>query len=154
MSDFVVADASLAVKWLVDEDDSDKAHAILESWGREGRQIAAPPLLPPEVANALHRRVVGGDMEQEQAIVLIERLLASSIELHAPPGLHARAIELAGELGQGAVYDCHYLALAEALGCELWTADARFQRAASAAFDDVHALSEFTPPRRRAGGPA
>ena len=28
----VVVDASLAVKWLVEEDDSDKAHAALQSW--------------------------------------------------------------------------------------------------------------------------
>ena len=32
MSGSVVVDASLAVKWLVEEDDSDKAHAVLQSW--------------------------------------------------------------------------------------------------------------------------
>lgn len=36
-----------------------------------------------------------------------------------------RAVELASDLGLPAVYDAHYLALAERMGCELWTADER-----------------------------
>ena len=146
MSDFVVADASLAFKWLVREDDSPNALALLNAWDREGLQIAAPHLLLSEVANALLQRVVRGDPTPQVAARFIE-YLRGRVELHDPPHLHARAIELAATLGVRAVYDCHYLALAEALGCELWTADARFRRAASAASDDVHALSEFAPPR-------
>lgn len=138
----VVVDASLAIKWLIAEEDSERATALLLSWGREGRRLVAPHLLASEVTNALHRKVVQGELERAQAVRLIERLLSLRLELHDPPHLHRRALELAGELGQGAVYDCHYLALAEALECELWTADARFHRAASAAFPSVHALSE------------
>jgi predicted nucleic acid-binding protein len=41
-----------------------------------------------------------------------------------------RAIEIAALTGQRASYDSHYLALAERLGCELWTADDRFRDAA------------------------
>ena len=36
---FVVVDASLAVKWLVEEDDSDKAHAVLQSWVAQDSRI-------------------------------------------------------------------------------------------------------------------
>ncbi len=138
----VVVDASLALKWLVGEEDSEKATALLRSWGRGGRQLVAPHLLAAEVTNALHRKVVQGDLERAQAIRLIERLTALPFELHDSPGLHRRALELAGELGQGASYDCHYLALAEALECELWTADDRFYRAARTAFASVRSLSE------------
>ena len=31
MNGSVVVDASLTVKWLIEEDDSDKAHAVLQS---------------------------------------------------------------------------------------------------------------------------
>ena len=61
MSGSVVVDASLAVKWLVEEDDSNKAHAVLQSWVAQDIARIAPYLMPFEVANALHRRVVGGE---------------------------------------------------------------------------------------------
>ncbi len=142
----VVVDASLALKWLVGEEDSEKATALLRSWGRGGRQLVAPHLLAAEVTNALHRKVVQGDLERAQAVRLIERLTALPFELHDSPGLHRRALELAGELGQGASYDCHYLALAEALDCKYWTADDRFYRAARTAYASVHSLSEVDAP--------
>ena len=145
MSGFVVVDASLAMKWVVRGEGSAEAMALLHTWDREDRGLAAPYLLPLEVTNALHRRVVQGELTVPGAAGLIERL-SSRIELHEPARVHRRALELASELGQGAVYDSHYLALAESLGCELWTADERFYRAAGTVFDSVHSLSEVNAP--------
>ncbi len=144
MNGFVVVDASLAVKWLVEEDDSDRADGILESWQRQDMRIAAPHLLPFEVANALHRRVVRGDLTVEMAADLIESLFSSRLELHETPHLHRRALELASRFGQGASYDAHYLALAETLSCELWTADEKFFRAASGGATSVRWIGERT----------
>lgn len=146
MSGFVVVDASLAFKWLVEEEDSDKAHAILQSWNSQEITPSAPRLMPFEVANALHRRVVRGELTVEAAGHLIESLLSSALELHEAPNLHGRAMELAHQLDQGAVYDAHYLALAEALGCELWTADEKFHHAASAIADNVRWIGELAAP--------
>ena len=142
----VVVDASLAVKWLVEEDDSDKAHAALESWVAQDITRIAPHLLPFEVTNALHRRVVRGELNVADSIRMMARLLASRLELHEPPGLHIRALQLASQLNQNAAYDAHYLALAESFGCELWTADERFYRAASSSVDNVRWLGDFVAP--------
>ena len=142
MSGVVVVDASLAFKWLVREEHSGKALTLLHAWDRQGVRPAAPHLLPFEVANALHRRVVRGELTVEAAADLIGSLLASRLELHETPGLHGRALQLASELKQGAAYDAHYLALAETLDCELWTADERFFRAASAVSSNVRWLNE------------
>ena len=79
-----------------------------------------------EVANGLHRRVARGELTVEGAADLIGSLLSSRLELHQKPNLHSRALELASQLNQGAVYDVHYLALAGTFDCELWTADVRF----------------------------
>lgn len=49
---------------------------------------------------------------------------------------------MADQLRQDAAYDAHYLALAETLNCDLWTADERFYRAASATFKFVKWLAE------------
>ena len=143
MSGYVVVDASLAVKWLVEEDDSDKAHTALESWVSRDVTRIAPFLMPFEVANALHRRTLRGELNVGDSTRMIARLLGSRLELHNPPDLHVRALQLASQLKQGAAYDAHYLALAEIVGCELWTADERFYRAASPSIDNVHWIGEF-----------
>ena len=109
MSGSVVVDASLAVKWLVEEDDSDKAHAALQSWVAQDITRIAPHLMPFEVANALHRRVLRGELNVGDSIRMIARLLASRLELHQPPCLHVRALQLASQLKQNAAYDAHYL---------------------------------------------
>ena len=146
MNGSVVVDASLAVKWLVEEDDSDKAHAVLQSWVAQDITRIAPHLMPFEVANALHRRVLRGELNVGDSLRMITRLLASRLDLHHSPGLQARALELASQLNQGAAYDAHYLALAEEFGCELWTADERFYRAASPGVDNVRWIGDFVAP--------
>ena len=146
MNGHVVVDASLAVKWLVEEDDSDKAHAILQSWVDQGMTRIAPYLMPFEVANALHRRVLRGEMNVVDSQRMIARLLESRLELHQPPNLHVRALQIASQLKQSAAYDAHYLALAESVNCELWTADERFYRAASPTVDNVRWVGDFSAP--------
>ena len=146
MSGLVVVDASLAFKWLVSEENSDKARALSRSWADEGIQAAAPYLMPVEVTNALHRRVARGDLSVEDAIRLLGHLLASGIELRDVPDLHVRTLQLAGQLRQGAVYDAHYLALANVLGFEFWTADERFYRAAELVIPNVRWIGEFAAP--------
>jgi len=145
VSDVVVVDASLSVKWLVLESDSEEAYVLARSWAESGTQPVAPYLMPVEVANALHRRVIRGEITPEDAGDLLEGLLSSGIELVEPPRIHRDALALARTLGQDAVYDSHYLALAEALDCELWTADRRFHLAASARFRRVRWLGDFRP---------
>lgn len=58
MSEFAVVDASVAFKWLVEEEYSDEATSLTRLGIDEGIQPTAPSLMPFEVANALHRRVV------------------------------------------------------------------------------------------------
>ena len=146
MNGHVVVDASLAFKWLVKEERSDEARSVARSWEGRGVRTAAPHFMPVEVATALHRRVTESELSVEEAVELVEVLLASGIELHDPPDLYGRAIELASLLSQGAVYDAHYLALAETLDCELWTADEKFFRAASPAGRNVRWIGELVAP--------
>ena len=143
MTGSVVVDASLVVKWLVDEEYSDKAHAALQSWVDRDITRIAPYLMPVEVANALHRRMLRGELSVDDTTRMIARLLDSSLELHQTAGLHARALQLASELNQNAVYDAHYLALADIVGCELWTADERLYRVARPNLDNVRWIGEL-----------
>ena len=144
MNGHVVVDASLAVKWLVQEERSEEARAMARSWEGQGTRTVAPAFMPVEVTNALHRRVTRDEMSVEEAAGLIRVLLASGLELHQPPLLYGRALELASLLRQGAAYDAHYLALSDILGCELWTDDEKFYRAASPFAGNVRWIGEST----------
>ena len=64
-------------------------------------------------------------------------------DLVEPPGLHTKAIELAAELGQNTAYDTHYLALAEMLDCEVWTADEHFFRSSAVDFPRVRWIGQL-----------
>jgi predicted nucleic acid-binding protein len=77
--------------------------------------------------------------ESRQAL---EQALAFEINFLEPPNFHQRAFELAERLNRPATYDSHYLALAEYLGCEFWTADERLVNAAHSTFSWVRWVGE------------
>jgi predicted nucleic acid-binding protein len=52
----VVVDASIVVQWVVEEDGSEDARALLERWLTEGIQPIAPSWLTCEIANILYKR--------------------------------------------------------------------------------------------------
>lgn len=143
MNGSVVIDASLAVKWLVNEVHTESAFALARSWARSGTHPIAPYLMPVEVANALYQKVLRSELSLAAATRLVEALGGAGIEFTEPVGLHRLSLQLAAQLRLDAVYDTHYLALAELIGCELWTADERFCRAVASSFDRVKWLGEF-----------
>jgi predicted nucleic acid-binding protein len=97
-------------------------------------------LLFYEVTNALHRYHRHGWMKEGTVRSALEAALALPVELHGDASLHERALEMATELGLAAAYDAHYLALAERLRAEFWTADGKLVRAVGARFDWVRLL--------------
>jgi len=123
---YVVVDASLAVKWVLREPYAEQALATAKDWAARDIRPAAPCLLLVEVSNVLHRRTLLGQISPFQAHELATAFLGLGIEIRESPQIHIRALELARELQQPAIYDTHYLALAEILGCDLFTADERF----------------------------
>ena len=74
---------------------------------------------------------------------MLDYLMTLKIELHETDHLHHRALELASRLNHGAAYDSHYLALAETLDCDLWTADQCLQRTTTPLAPTVHWLGEL-----------
>jgi predicted nucleic acid-binding protein len=117
----LVVDASVALKWfLVDEPYRAEAKAVLGS----GEALIAPDLIIAETCNAAWRGVRVGRMRQDQAEEMARSLPGMIDSLVASPLLAERAIVVAGQLDH-AVYDCFYLALAEAYDASFVTADAR-----------------------------
>jgi predicted nucleic acid-binding protein len=68
--------------------------------------------------------------------------LSLPLRLYGEPELHARALDLAERLSLPAAYDAHYLALADWLGAEFWTADQRLVRAVQDELPWVRAVGD------------
>jgi predicted nucleic acid-binding protein len=125
----ICVDASVAIKWVLNEERSDRARTLYGAAFQADELIVAPDLLPLEVTNILRQRMRGEDgISLTEAARQLDIFLALRIEFHNPTGLHFQALVLADALGLPATYDAHYLALAEHLGCELWTDDQRLMR--------------------------
>ena len=120
MSRFVI-DASVAVKWIVDEDDSEAAVAVLANC-----PLSAPDLLVAECANVLCKKVRRNELSREDAILGARLVQGADIELLPTRHLLERATRLAIDLDHPA-YDCVYLALAMENEWPFVTANARFR---------------------------
>lgn len=122
----MIIDASVAFKLVVQEPDSEAAIAWI---GRA--ELVGPTLIHAEVGNALWKRVRRGELandgEMEDRLGDLGRYIRTVDETPLIP----RALGLAIELDHP-IYDCIYLALAEASGDELLTADERFVSAMAA----------------------
>jgi len=117
----MVIDASVAVKWVVTEDGTDEAVALLS-----GTRLSAPDLLMVECANILWKKVRCSELTGEEAVVAARIIQHADIELHPMRALMEPAAQLAVDLDHPA-YDCIYLALALAHGWQFVTADGRFR---------------------------
>ena len=132
-------DASLVIRLIADPRDT-AVSRLWDQWDEDGRPIAAPTLLFHEVSNALHRYRRAGMMSDAAVRLALQAALALPVQLYGEAELHGRALDLAERLGLPAAYDAHYLALAEWLGAQYWTADVRLGRAVQGALPWVHVV--------------
>lgn len=125
----VCVDASLAMKWLVNEEESEPALEILESWLSGGMTIIAPTLLLYEVPSVLRKLAAHERLAPERAWEGFQQLSAIGIEIETSTELLGRAWEISGRFHLPTIYDASYVALAEIRGCPLYTCDRRLLRA-------------------------
>jgi len=125
MNSPICVDASVVVSLVLRSDAGVSAVELWRRWDADGRVVAAPSLLFYEVCNVLHRYVVRGDLSAEDARDALDAVLSLSLDVHADADLHREALALARRHQLPAAYDAHYLAVAERLHAELWTADRR-----------------------------
>ncbi len=116
----LVVDASVGLKWVVDEALSPEAFALLTA-----RPLRTPDLFWVEAANALASKVRRGDLDRGAATDAWLDLTEAPLETQpCTPELMGAALELAHDLGHP-VYDCVYLALAIKTDATFVTADRR-----------------------------
>lgn len=97
---------------------------LIEQWIRQKTMVAVPALWDYEVVSALHWLQGRKELAREAAQAGIDLLFRLNL-LHVPldRDLALAAMDWAERLGQGQAYDAQYLALAERLNAEFYTAD-------------------------------
>lgn len=118
----VVIDASVALKWVLDEPGREAADALLEE------ELIAPSLWLLEAANALWRRTQRGEINGEEARERLSELYNAPVTTCAIEDDLLAAADLAHGLAHP-VYDCLYLATAIRENTYVVTADSRFHAA-------------------------
>ena len=113
----MIVDASVAIKWLVVEENSDLANQLVARG-----DLIAPDLIASEIANAMWKKF------QRKELSGLPSGLATIIDVFDRIEPSARFIVQAAELAlelKHPAYDCFYLALAQATGQKIVTADQR-----------------------------
>lgn len=118
-NEYLVVDASIAVKWVIQEEGTSEALAL-----RNRAKLIAPDLVVAECASILWKKVRRGELTQEEASLAARLLQACDLELVPTRALLNPTLQLAQQLNSPA-YECMYLALAVQRDCSLVTADER-----------------------------
>ena len=118
----IVIDSSVALKWVLDEPESEAAMAL------QAENLIAPGLWLAEAANALWQHARIGQITGAEALDRYDELTDAPVAA-LPIEPHIRqALVLAVEISHP-IYDCLYLALALHYATEIVTADRRFAAA-------------------------
>lgn len=123
----VLVDASVAVKWVLQEPDSERARDLIGT-----DDMIAPDFLLLEAAHVLGKQHRRRALAEDDAVAGLQTIEGTIARLLPSMGAVAVAQRLAMTLN-ASVYDSLYLVIALAEGVTLVTADARFARAAASA---------------------
>lgn len=137
-----VVDAGIAVKWFIEEPDSEQARRLLTNYSRWIDDLIAPDLIIAEVTNVFWKRAARGDLTATEAKDSLIDLLSLNLPLVSSALLAAKALHLAQDR-QRSVYDCLYLALALERGCNFVTSDERLHHAVGQIIPQVTLLRDL-----------
>ena len=145
MSD-VVVDASVALKWVLQETDSDRATMLLDTWINESKQMIAPALFTYEITNIIYRKVGMGQLTFDEATLGLRKLfIGVNLRFSEYEDISMQAMKIAHQFHLPASYDAHYLALAEQQNCEYWTADTRLWNTVKGRLSWIRWLGDYHP---------
>jgi len=143
----VVVDANILIAFgLADEPLHTQANQILSAWQTAGERLTAPRLFRSEITAVVRKVVYQGRMTPEQGRTMLAQLLIYPVEFHEDDALLKEAYELAVRFNRPRAYDSQYMALADRLQCDFWTADERLVNSTQGQFSRIRWLGSWTLP--------
>jgi predicted nucleic acid-binding protein len=128
----IVLDSNVVVALVTKDERAAAVGRQMQTLGGEGEVLHAPSLLSYEVANALTRKVVAGELDLADAETAWRQITAMPIVLHDLDD-GPEAIGIALKLRRESAYDASYVALAQELDADLLTLDGPLARNAASA---------------------
>lgn len=119
-----VVDASVALKWFIPERLSEAAGRL--HLGKHS--LSVPAFFWLEIGNVLAKKIRRGELTRTEGDYILDELHHLPLQRHADEHLFRPAYALALQT-QRSLYDCLYLALAEAIDGRMVTADRKFYSA-------------------------
>ena len=120
--------------------------ALWSRWSTERRTFVAPHLLRFELANSIHRLVRANFIGATIGRTALQTALAVPITFITDDDLHLSALDFAARFNLPAAHDSHYLALADRLRTEFWTADEKLFNAVGPSLPWVKLIKGQSPP--------
>jgi len=140
----LVIDANILIAFgLSDEPLHTQAHQILSAWRTSETVLVAPRLFRSEITAVVRKAVFQERITHEQGRKMLAQLLVYPVEFYEDDALLKAAYELAEKFNRPRSYDAQYLALAQRLSCEFWTADERLFNAVHNDFPNIHWLGNW-----------
>lgn len=123
-----VLDASVALKWVLDEPGTDRALFLRKEYELLGvTELIAPDIFPIEIAHVLSKGFRRGKLSAEEADSHLYNILTTSPQLVSSTSLLPAAFAIA-QSTRTPLYDALYLALSEAENAPLVTADVKLTK--------------------------
>jgi predicted nucleic acid-binding protein len=144
----LVVDNSVAVKFFLPEEHSANALSLLAG----GYDLHAPALILYEFGNVMWRKVRGGFISRDEAMGLVSDFTHIPIARRDSAPLAPSAMHIA-TMHDRTFYDAMYVALTQALGARLVTADARLFNQLRDVYPDSLLWIVDVPLVTGAGGP-
>ena len=125
-----VIDASVALKLVLPDPLREQCRTLIARLVSEGFELVAPALWAYETASTLCKAIRFGQLTPDEGRRILTQLIELGVRLVVPDVWQNRqAFEWTLRLERAVAYDSYYLALAETLGCDFWTADRRLLNA-------------------------
>jgi len=122
----IVIDANLTLALFIHLPYSGAAENAFRLWQQRGDRLAAPGLWQVEIVSALRKATCAGQLTTDDALLILAGLDDLQVEIHHPDRhLLEQSFLWSERIGQKVAYDSQYIALAESLQAELWSADRR-----------------------------
>lgn len=125
-----VVDANFVLNLLLPQPLQPSCQQLTLQWIQQGHPLAAPSLLAYETTSVLAKGVAFGQLTPAEANRALDQFHELPIELVEPTTtMRNNAFDWTLRLNRAATYDSFYLALAQTLRAQFWTADKILSRA-------------------------